>query len=57
MVSNKTGRTIWGYVFAGNCLVLAIFGFIFGWEHAAYSIVFQFISTKTIDSFYHATNA
>ena len=53
MVSNKTGRTIWGYVFAGNCLVLAIFGFIFGWEHAAYSIVFQFISTKTIDSFYH----
>ncbi len=53
MVSNKTGHTIWGYVFAGNCLVLAIFGFIFGWEHAAYSIVFQFISTKTIDSFYH----
>ena len=53
MVSNKTGKTIWGYVFAGNCIVLAIFGVIFGWEHAAYSIVFQFISTKTIDSFYH----
>ena len=25
---------------------------MFGWDNAAYSIVFQFISTKTIDSFY-----
>ena len=41
-VSNHTGKTIWG----------VIFGFMFGWDNAAYSIVFQFISTKTIDSFY-----
>ena len=52
MVSNKTGRTIWQYVFVGNCVILCIFGVIFGWEHAAYSIIFQFLSTKTIDSFY-----
>ena len=26
---------------------------MFGWIHAGYSILFQFISTKTIDSFYH----
>ena len=26
---------------------------MFGWEYAGYSILFQFISTKTIDSFYH----
>ena len=55
-VSNKTGKTIWPYVFAGNCCVLGIFGAIFGWEHAAYSIVFQFISTKAIDGFYHRYN-
>ncbi len=55
-VSNKTGKTIWPYVFAGNCCILAIFGSIFGWEHAAYSIVFQFISTKAIDGFYHRYN-
>ena len=55
-VSNKTGKTIWPYVFAGNCCILAIFGSIFGWEHAAYSIVFQFISTKAIDGFYHRNN-
>ncbi|MFR3451173.1 MAG: YitT family protein [Collinsella sp.] len=52
-VSNHTGKTIWGAIFAFNCLILVIFGQIFGWDNAAYSIVFQFISTKTIDSFYH----
>lgn len=26
---------------------------MFGWEYAGYSILFQLISTKTIDSFYH----
>lgn len=36
--------------------MLGIFGAIFGWEHAAYSIVFQFISTKAIDGFYHRYN-
>ena len=52
-VSNHTGKTIWGVIFGFNCFILAIFGFMFGWDKAAYSIVFQFISTKTIDSFYH----
>lgn len=51
-VSNHTGKTIWGVIFGFNCFILAIFGFMFGWDKAAYSIVFQFISTKTIDSFY-----
>lgn len=52
-VSNKTGKTIWGPIFVFNCLLLVIFGWLFGWDNAAYSIVFQFIATKTIDSFYH----
>ena len=34
-------------IFGFNCFILAIFGFMFGWDKAAYSIVFQFISTKT----------
>lgn len=53
LVSNRTGKTIWGFVFAGNCAILVIFGAMFGWDNAAYAIVFQFISTKSIDSFYH----
>lgn len=52
-VSNKIGKSIWGYVFIFNAVILAIFGAMFGWEYAGYSILFQFISTKTIDSFYH----
>ncbi len=52
-ISNRKGKSIWGYVFAFNTIILTIFGAMFGWEHAGYSILFQFISTRTIDSFYH----
>ncbi|MCI8660822.1 MAG: YitT family protein [Lachnospiraceae bacterium] len=52
-VSNKTGRSIWEYVFAGNVLILCIFGYMFGWLYAGYSILFQFVSTKTISAFHH----
>ena len=53
MVPNKTGQSIWGLIFAANCVVLVVFGAMFGWEAAAYSIIFQFISTKAIEMFYH----
>ncbi|MFV0395778.1 MAG: YitT family protein [Coprobacillaceae bacterium] len=51
-VSNRMGKSIWNYVFIFNAIILCIFGYIFGWIYAGYSIVFQFISTKTISSFY-----
>lgn len=52
-VSNKTGRSIWEYVFAGNVVILCIFGYLFGWIYAGYSILFQFVSTKAISAFHH----
>lgn len=52
-VSNKTGRSIWEYVFAGNVVILCVFGYMFGWLHAGYSILFQFVSTKAISAFHH----
>lgn len=52
-VSNKTGESIWGSVFAANVVILCLFGAMFGWIYAGYSILFQFISTKTISSFHH----
>lgn len=52
-VSNKTGSSIWAYVFVGNVVILCIFGYMFGWLYAGYSILFQFISTKTISAFHH----
>lgn len=51
-VSNKIGKSIFEYVFVFNSILLLIFGYMFGWKYAGYSILFQFISTKTIDSFY-----
>ena len=55
-VSNKINKSIWNYVFLFNCTVLCIFGCIKGWEYAGYSILFQFLSTKTIDAFHTRYN-
>ena len=52
-ISNKTGKSIWSSVFIFNATLIVIFGYLFGFEYAGYSILFQFITTKTIDSFYH----
>lgn len=52
-VSNKTGRSIWTHVFMMNVCILVVFGFLFGWLYAGYSIIFQFISTQMISAFHH----
>ena len=51
-VSNKIHRGIWDYVFYFNCFMYLCYGFVFGWIYAGYSIIFQFLSTKTISSMY-----
>lgn len=51
-VSNKSGKEIWNQVFVFNVLMLSVFGCIFGFEAAGYSILFQFLSTKTISTFH-----
>lgn len=52
-VSNKTGNSIWNWVFGGNVVLLTIFGAIFGWDYAGYSILFQFVSTMIVSTFHH----
>lgn len=52
-VSNRLNKPLWQYVFIFNAILLIIFGFLFGWLPAGYSIIFQFIATKTISTFYH----
>ena len=51
--SNKFNKSLWQYVFIFNCFIIIIFGAVEGWEFAAYSIIFQFISTKTIETFHN----
>jgi hypothetical protein len=50
--SNKFNKSLWQYVFVFNCILITVFGASKGWIHAGYSIVFQFISTKTISTFH-----
>lgn len=50
--SNKFNKSLWQYVFIFNCCLILIFGYSKGWLYAGYSIVFQFISTKTISTFH-----
>ena len=52
-VANKTGREIWVQVFVFNCFLLVIFGYLFGFDKAGYSILFQFLSTRTIGNFHN----
>ncbi len=52
-VSNKTGRSIWNQVFLGNCVLYLIFGYLFGWMNAAYSVLYSFVATKTVSTFHH----
>lgn len=51
-VSEKTGRSIWNHIFVGNIVILVIFGLLFGWSRALYSIIFQFASTQILNTLY-----
>lgn len=50
-LSNKLKRSSWGFVFGLNCVILLIAGYLFGFEAAMYSIIFQFVSTNVIERF------
>ena len=50
--SEKRGVDMWNYIFGMNVCVLIVAGFIFGWDKALYSIVFQFSSTQVLNRLY-----
>ncbi|MCR4735863.1 MAG: YitT family protein [Treponema sp.] len=51
-ISEKTGRSIWNYILIFNVVILVIFGLLFGWSRALYSIIFQFVSTQILNTLY-----
>lgn len=51
-VSERFGMDAWNIIFAGNVVILLIAGYLFGWEKALYSIIFQFASTQVLNSLY-----
>lgn len=50
--SEKRGVDMWNYIFAMNICVLIIAGFLFSWDKALYSIIFQFSSTQVLNRLY-----
>lgn len=51
-VSNRFHKSAFNYIFYGNLIVLSIAGLLFGWEHALYSVIYQFVVTQMIEQRY-----
>lgn len=51
-LSYKLKKSSWHIIFLSNMMILIIAGFLFGFEAAMYSIIFQFVSTQIIEKFH-----
>jgi uncharacterized membrane-anchored protein YitT (DUF2179 family) len=51
-ISEKYRKDAWNYIFAGNCVILAVAASLFTLDKALYSIIFQFTSTIALSSLY-----
>jgi len=51
-ISEKFNRDAWSYIFAGNCVVLALAAILFDVDTALYSIIFQFTVTMGLNALY-----
>ena len=51
-LSEKKGFDAFNIILAGNAVVILIAGFLFGWDRALYSIIFQYVSTTVIRILY-----
>jgi len=51
-ISERYHRDAWNYIFMGNCVILAVAGYLFGIDKALYSIIFQFATTMALSALY-----
>ncbi len=51
-LSEKNGMDSFNVVLVINAIILTIAGFLFSWDKALYSIIFQYVSTATIHILY-----
>ena len=49
-LSKSFNRPSWNYVLGFNVCILLIAGYLFGWDAALYSIIFQFVSTQVVNT-------
>ncbi len=50
--AEKKKKDVWNYILIGNVAILLIAGYLFGWDKALYSIIFQYTSTQVIHLLY-----
>ncbi|MCR5753552.1 MAG: YitT family protein [Acetatifactor sp.] len=51
-ISERFKVDAWNYILIFNAIVLICDGFLFGWDKALYSIIFQFVSTQVLSARY-----
>lgn len=51
-LSKRYGIDAWNAILIGNAVILIIAGYLFGWNKALYSIIFQFTSTQMVHLWY-----
>lgn len=49
-ISKMSAQPAWNYILAMNAIMLAAAGYLFGWDKALYSIIFQFCSTQVVNT-------
>ena len=49
-ISKMTGQPAWNYILGMNAIMLVAAGYLFGWDKALYSIIFQFCSTQVVNT-------
>jgi len=53
-IAEKYNKDAWNHIFAGNCVILAVAGYLFSLDKALYSIIFQFTTTAALGVLYKA---
>ncbi|MBQ5441852.1 MAG: YitT family protein [Firmicutes bacterium] len=51
-LSEKKGIDAWGYILAGNIVLLVAAGLLFDFDRALYSIIYQYVITTVLGAFY-----
>ncbi|MGE4548965.1 MAG: YitT family protein [Intestinibacillus sp.] len=47
-LSRQRNLDAWNYIFMANVVLLLVAGYLFGWDKALYSIIFQYASTELV---------
>lgn len=47
-LSERKNVDAWSYIFCGNVVLLFIAGYLFGWDRALYSMLFQYAHTQVV---------